>query len=254
MLQKLATAPAVDDPVALVVAHQDDETLALGARFAHLNRLTLIHITDGAPRVMRDAQAAGFGTREAYAAARRRELDAALAAAGARPERRLGYDIVDQEVVLNLPVLTESLIADLAGQAAVITHPYEGGHPDHDGAAFAVQTACTRLGDAAPLRLEFAGYHLGPKGPATGVFFEGDGVVCAADDADRQRKRAALAAYPSQVDVLALFPEADERLRLAPTYDFAAPPPPGRALYDRYGWALTSARWRELAAEALVCV
>lgn len=253
MLHRLATAPAVVDPVVLVVAHQDDETLALGARFAHLNRLTLIHLTDGAPRAMRDAQAAGFGTREAYAAARRLELDAALAAAGARPERRLNYDIVDQEVVLNLPALIERLTDDLAGQAAVITHPYEGGHPDHDGAAFAVQAACMRLGDAAPLRLEFAGYHLGPNEPATGVFFEGGGVVCTADDADRGRKRAALAAYPSQADVLALFPEADERLRLAPTYDFARPPAPGRALYDRYGWALNSARWRELAAGALAC-
>jgi LmbE family N-acetylglucosaminyl deacetylase len=253
LLDRLATASDVDDSVALVVAHQDDETLALGARLSHLRRLTLIHLTDGAPLVMRDAQAAGFGTREAYAAARARELDAALAAAGARPERRLGFDVVDQDCVRALPTIIRRLTADLQGMAAVITHPYEGGHPDHDAAALAVQAACARLGPRAPVRLEFAGYFLGPDGPRTGVFFEDDGLLCAADDADTARKAAALSAYVSQADVLALFRFGPERLRLAPTYDFSQPPANGRSLYDTYGWALTSERWRATAAEALAC-
>jgi LmbE family N-acetylglucosaminyl deacetylase len=248
LLKRIATAPEVTDAVTLVAAHQDDETLGLGGRFSHLNRLTLIHLTDGAPEAMNDALKAGFDSREAYARARSLELQAALAAAGARPLRTLTYGVTDQKVVDRLPDVIDRLESDLRGQAAVITHVYEGGHPDHDAAAFAVQAACARLGPKAPVRLEFAGYHLGPTGPATGVFFEGGGVECAADERDRERKRGALAAFRSQADVLAMFKEAPERLRLAPTYDFSRPPAPGRALYDRYGWTLTSAMWRERVA------
>ena len=250
LLERIAIAPVVDEPVAVVVAHPDDETLGLGARLSHLRRLTLIHLTDGAPLDPADAQRAGHATRERYAAARRVELTAALAAAGASPERRLAYDIPDQQAVHRLPELTKRLAADLASQAAVVTHTYEGGHPDHDAAALAVQQACASLGDAAPLRLEFAGYHLGPKGAVSGVFHDDDGVVCAADEQDRSRKRAALAAFASQAAVLARFAGVPERLRLAPTYDFAEPPAPGRCLYDTYGWRLDSVGWRDAAAHA----
>ena len=41
---------------------------------------------------------------------------------------------------------------------AVITHAYEGGHPDHDAAAFAVRAAC-RLAAEPPPILEMALYH-----------------------------------------------------------------------------------------------
>lgn len=253
VLLEVAQADRVDLPVAVVVAHQDDETLGLGARFSHLRLLTLIHLTDGAPRRMRDAHKAGFESREAYAQARAAELNAALRAAKVDPVRRVACGVVDQEVVKHLPELIERLAVELREQAAVVTHPYEGGHPDHDGAALAVQLACLRLGTSAPVRLEFAGYHLTDDGPVTGRFFEGDGLACAADDEDRGRKRAALAAFSSQKDVLAMFADAPERLRLAPEYDFSRPPASGRTLYDLYGWELTSASWRERVSETLAC-
>lgn len=250
-LQQLANAARVDDPVAIVAAHPDDEMLGLGSRIGRFARLTLIHVTDGSPHDRGDAQRAGLDTREAYVALRRRELGAALDAAGAAPERVLVYDIADQDAVRRLPELIDRLTADLAGMAAVATHPYEGGHPDHDAAALSVQAACARLGDAAPVRLEFAGYHQTSAGPRTGVFWGDEGLVCAADEGDRARRAAALAAYASQASVLSNFDvAAPERLRLAPIYDFRAAPPPDRVMYDRYGWAMTSALWRETAAKA----
>ena len=59
--------------------------------------------------------------------------------------------------------LTMSIAAVLREQQpdAVVTHAYEGSHPDHDAIAFAVQTACALLemdGWKAPVRLEAAGY------------------------------------------------------------------------------------------------
>lgn len=69
-----------DARVAVVGAHPDDETIGAGAQLARLRRLTLVHVTDGAPRNGRDAAAAGFADPRAYAEARRAELDAALAA------------------------------------------------------------------------------------------------------------------------------------------------------------------------------
>jgi hypothetical protein len=46
-------------------------------------------------------------------------------------------------------------------------------------------------------------------------------------------------------------PDWEERLRPAPSYDFHAPAPPGRALYDQWGWEMNLAAWRG-HAEALL--
>ena len=67
---RLARGERVAEPVALVVAHPDDETIGLGSRLHLFDRLLLVHLTDGAPADMGDARRAGFATREAYAAAR----------------------------------------------------------------------------------------------------------------------------------------------------------------------------------------
>src|SRR5690242_9330196 len=93
----LASGTSINAPVAVVVAHPDDETLGLGARLARLRDFKLIHLTDGAPRDMRDARREGFSDRDEYAAARARELDRALHALHAQPRKRIGYDCVDQE-------------------------------------------------------------------------------------------------------------------------------------------------------------
>jgi LmbE family N-acetylglucosaminyl deacetylase len=252
LLADLAAGEPIVGRALVLAAHPDDETLSAGGRLAGFSRLTLVHLTDGAPLDASDANAAGYASRQAYAAARDAELEAALAVLVATP-RRIGLGVTDQMAVFALADLTRRLAVRLAQVDVVLTHAYEGGHPDHDAAAFVVQSACALL-PSPPMRLEFAGYHAGPDGRVCGAFWP-DGTCATAelvlDGAPLARKRAALAAVASQAAVIAGFDPAREAYRVAPRYDFTAPPPPGRALYDDWGWSLTSAAWRAEATAAL---
>ena len=152
----------------------------------------------------------------------------------------------DQEVVLALDDLTEQLAADLAGAAVVVTHPYEGGHPDHDAAALAVRRAAERVGAAV---VEFACYHKHDGERVFGAFWPGPREFARALlPAESVRIDAALRAHESQAHVFGDWRPVDERWRAAPAYDFAAPPPPDAALYDDYGWTMTTGRWRAITA------
>jgi LmbE family N-acetylglucosaminyl deacetylase len=233
----------------LVVAHPDDESVGAGAQLARLAELTLVLITDGAPRDLAFSEKAGCATREDYAALRARELDLALRRGDTQPAR-LSLGIVDQEAALHLPeIITrlEELIARTR-PAAILTHPYEGGHPDHDAAAFAVSVARTRSGvRAAAFEMAYYNAHgdgtFLPDGPAD--------VVVPLSDEGRARKQAMLAAHRSQAHVLCRFPVDSERFRVAPTYDFTQPPHAGQLYYEKHGWGVSGARFRELCAAAL---
>lgn len=205
---------------------------------------------------MTDARRAGFASRSAYARARTLELDRALKAAEVLPVRRRALAIADQEAIEHLPELLALVTAELRAAAAVITHPYEGGHPDHDVCAFVVQCACEQLrraGHAPPVRLEFASYHARAGGMATGVFWPAAACPERAIPLSARRlarKRAALAEFATQKDVIATFPLDPERLRPAPRYDFTQPPPPGEVLYDSFRWRVTGELWRQRARAA----
>jgi N-acetylglucosamine malate deacetylase 2 len=248
-------------PLLLLVAHPDDEVLGLGSRLPHLRGLHVIFATDGAPRDMADAGRLGFAVREDYAAARVREADAALALLDVAPSRvhRLGY--VDQETVLDLDGLTEGCAGLIGGlrPAAVITHAYEGGHPDHDAVALAAHLACRRRldrGGVAPPIVEFAGYH-DPDGSgriATHEFLPAPvpGLALRLKPAEVARKRRAMACYATQERVLRMFRADRERFRAAPSYRFSDPPHPWPPFYERFvRGGLDGARWRRLAGKAL---
>jgi len=249
VLRGLALRQPSNARVALVVAHPDDETIAAGASLHLLPKLLLVHVTDGAPRANADAAAAGFDTPAAYASARRCELLAALRVAGVSPElAELG--VPDQDASLDMPGLGRTLarLFNADGIEAVITHAYEGGHPDHDATAFAVHAAAGRR----PV-LEFAGYHADPNGRLlTGRFLPGPApTIVTLTDAERAQKRAMFDCFRTQAGMLAAFGTAEERFRPAPNYDFTKPPLPDRLNYEHWGWTMTGATWRELARMAL---
>ena len=243
----------------MVVAHPDDETIGAGATLPLFRRLLLVHATDGAPGNGEDARAAGFAAGADYAAARRRELDAALAAGGVRGAARAELGAADQGASFRMADLARSLATVLRrhGTRAVLTHPCEGGHPDHDTVAFCASAAASLLargggGADAPVVAEMAFYHAGPEGWAVGRFLPGGApaTVAALSVEERARKRAMLDAFVTQSATLARFPVDDEAFRPAPAYDFAAPPHAGVLLYERFPWGMDGARWRCLAAEA----
>lgn len=201
---------------------------------------------------MRDALARGFHRREKYAEARRRELDAALAAGGVNPKRMLELGFADQEAALDLPALIKKLAdsLDAIGVAMVITHPYEGGHPDHDATAFAVHAWAASRG--IPV-VEMTSYHSRDGVWVACEFLPADTRewIFHLSQGQRDCKRRMFDCFVTQAHILARFPMDLERFRPAPAYDFRQAPHEGVLHYERLGWGWTGERWRDLASEAL---
>ena len=239
----------------IVAAHPDDETIGAGACLSQFSNVVVFHVTDGAPRDMRDAVRNGFSSREAYAAARRQELRDALDTGGIQPVEIVCVGCIDQEASFHLPEIARRLARLIAriDPDLVLVHPFEGGHPDHDAAAFAARAALQLLEGEGPQLMEFTSYHNRAGLIETGAFLPYCGfseTVVRLDGLARARKERMLACYRTQQPVLAQFRTDEERFRPAPFYDFSQSPHVGRLYYEQFPWGMTAARWLALAQEA----
>jgi LmbE family N-acetylglucosaminyl deacetylase len=247
--------PPIAARTVIVFAHPDDETLACGALLPRLRDVTIVHVTDGAPRSGEDARRFGFSGVSEYAAARAAELRAAMRIAGVGEDRLLSLDVPDQGTPLALADVARRLLPLLTGAEFVITHSYEGGHPDHEAVCWAVHAACRLLARevSPPAIVDVPLYRLGPDGGWLHQDFGEGGpeiAVLRLTDQERDLKARMLAAHASQAGTLGPFGVADEPYRAAPAYDFSVLPHGGALLYERENWGLTGARWLELAADA----
>lgn len=236
----------------IVVAHPDDETVAVGGRLDQLRAARFIHVTDGAPHNGYDARQYRFPSIQDYRSARRQELARAYAIAGIPEGRSVHFDIPDQQAVFHLPEIVEHLIRQIAtdGPVAVLTHPYEGGHPDHDACAVAVHTAVRRMAAGQrPMIVEACFYHAGANGIETGCFLPGGPpeLTCRLSEPECDLKRQLLAAFTTQQQTLQYFGTEIERFRTAPAYDFSKAPHEGKLFYDCFDWGVTGEEFRARA-------
>jgi N-acetylglucosamine malate deacetylase 2 len=244
----------------VIAAHPDAETAGAASLLSTLPDCAVLHLSDGVPRDRALWASGAAPTRDGYASQRRGEALRAMEIAGVPSTDVHCLGLQDQELVFQLPDLARELVRWIIalGPELLITHSYEGGHPDNDAAAFAAAAArdlLLRSGQRAPMLLEMALYH-GAGGELTvGQFVASDDIgppqiQCAFRGAALDRKREMLRCFESQADGLAPFFEIEyERFRPAPRYDFAAPPHVGPLLYEQRGM-LDGDTWRALAARA----
>lgn len=247
--------------ILIVAAHPADESIAASSLLFRRSCPWVVHVTDGAPRDLAEARAHGFESREEYAAARDAEARVALALAGVTASRRVELGIVDQEAPLRLAALANALcnLFDRLRPEVVVTHAYEGGHPDHDASSFATHAATALLraqGKKPPDVVEMASYHRGRDGTLEAGVFLGDGgtglIVNRLDAAERAQKQRVLARYRTQRARLRRPRLDEERFRAAPRYDFTRPPHEGTLWYEGFPWGMSGERFRDLVRYALL--
>lgn len=243
----------------VIVAHPADEVVGAGCLISKLVDVTILHVTDGAPWDMQDAKAAGFEERSHYARARRQECLAALAIANVPEDRVVEFAITDHCAAHCLADLTRKITTFLQQCAAdiVVTHPYEGGHPDHDATAFATHAALRLLkenGFRPPVLFEMALHpseDFKAKLPEFLPGSERETTTLLLDERAQELKQRMFACLETQRGSLEVSPVGPEKFRQPSAYDFNAPPQDGKLHYENFDWAPRKGEWQLLAREAL---
>jgi N-acetylglucosamine malate deacetylase 2 len=243
---------------AVIVAHPADEVVGAGCLISKLVDVTILHVTDGAP-CEKDAQAAGFKELAEYAEARKRECISALAIANVPEDRVVDLAVTDHCASNHLADLTKRITTFLqqSGAEIVVTHPYEGGHPDHDATAFATHAALRLMkenGFRPPTLFEMALHPSEDFKAKVPEFLPGperETTTLLLDERATRLKRRMFACFETQRESLAVSPFGPEKFRQPAPYDFTTPPHGGKLHYENFEWAPRSGEWQTLASKAL---
>lgn len=242
---------------AVIVAHPDDEVIGAGGLISRLQHVTVLHITDGVPQSS-DASQATDAQRAEDVEVLNRECRTALALANISPEHIVDFGLVAHQSPFQLENLTRRIASFLKHNApdTVLTHPYEGGHPDHDATAFATHAALRllhRKGFNPPSVFEIALHPArGGKGRVLD-FLPSDAAEVTTlllDKKARDLKREMFACFSTQPEIPRENSVGRERFRKPPRYNFSAPPNGGRLAYEGVDLNLNGKEWQVLVEDA----
>ncbi len=178
ILSRLSAGKPVPGRHVVVVAHPDDEVISFGGALCCLGDVVIVQLTEDTAE------------REAERAAAQVAGGWSIPILFGGATFRHAHDHANR-----LFGIVQAAIADAD---VVWTHPYEGGHLDHDTAAWLVQNVCGHL------RMEFASYHMTASKQVFGNFWPP--VECPPMDVARfHRKLAGISAYSSQAHILRKF-------------------------------------------------
>ena len=244
---------------AVIVAHPADEVVGAGCLISKLVDVTVLHVTDGAHPDLRESGVASSRDHEIDGEALKRECKSALALAKVPEDRIIDFDVPNHCASEHLADLTKRIAGFMqqSGADIVVTHPYEGGHPDHDATAFATHAALRlmkRNGFRPPVLFEMA-LHPSPDGNSKVPEFlpgaDGEMTTLLLDERAAALKQKMFECFKSQRENLEVSPFGPERFRQPAAYDFTAPPQAGKLYYENFDWAPRSEEWRTRARQAL---
>lgn len=240
----------------VIVAHSCDEIIGAGGLISRLREVTILHVT-GSPR--KPSPAAGLASQSEHDEARTNACISALALANVGSDRVIEMGLID----IREPHSLVTLSREIAGffqrfrPEIVLTHPYDGGHPDHDATAFATHAAMRLMqhnGFEPPALFEMA-LHPSKDGQKRELdFFPGswrETTTFVLDQKTRNLKRQMFDCVVAQEDTLRGTILSLEKFRRAPDYDFSVAPNAGKPAYESFNSEMTGARWQALACKAL---
>lgn len=221
----------------LIVAHPDDESVGAGVLLQRIQDPCVVFCTDGGPRDSYFWQS--YGGRENYVTVRGQETETAMRIAGVKRTAFLNF--CDQELHRNLRSALNELneLAREFRPDALLTHAYEGGHPDHDSCAFLAYL----LGSQQRIPVwEMPLYHRTGEGIRRQQFLQptNDTALLRGTAGELDTKRNMVRAHASQSQALKGFDLKCERFRPQASYDFWNPPKAEVINYEAWRWPLTA--------------
>jgi N-acetylglucosamine malate deacetylase 2 len=241
---------------AVIVAHPHDEVIGAGGLIARLKDVIVLHVTDGA---VREPQRTGFTRRKVNIKTIKAECASALALANVPEDRIIELGISDHQASYFLVPITRRIAAFLqrSGSEVVLTHAYEGGHPDHDATAFATHAAMRLLkrnGFKPPVLFEIAVRPSDDGKTRVLDFLPGqwrETTTLILNKQGQDLKQRMLDCFRGQLDLSPESPLGREKFRRPPDCDLALAPREGKPNYETFDSELTGSEWTLLAREAL---